>query len=182
MEATMSETDQRLLLLASLRSLREFMRRQTSNDEDAEDLAQDLAVLVLAERGGRCDHEKFAVWCRGVARNVVAHQRRAEMRRRRRMESSKLEWGMPPDSCEDPEGYVMMREELVARVDGLDSGGRSLLRDRFILEETSAEIATRAHVSAAAVRMRIARLLVSLRAAEPKSELAPVTFVGSAGP
>jgi DNA-directed RNA polymerase specialized sigma24 family protein len=75
----------------------------------------------------------------------------------------------------------MMHEELVARfvapVDGLDSGARSPLLDRFILEETSAVNATRSHVSAAAVRMRIARVLVSLRAAEPKSEP-----VGSAGP
>ena len=177
----MTEPDRGLLFLASLCALREFVRRRTSDDEDAEDLLQDVAILVLADRAGRCDHDKFAVWCRGVAHNVVAHRRRAEMRRRRRMEDSRLEWSMPPDSCEDPEGYVMMREELVARVDGLDSAARSLLLDRFILEETAVEIATRSHVSAAAVRMRIARVLVSLRAAEPKRNPRPVAFVAPAG-
>jgi RNA polymerase sigma factor (sigma-70 family) len=140
------------------------------SQEDADDLAQDLALVILAHHTGPPDAEGFVGWCCGVARNLAAHRRRSEMRRLRAAENPVAAGGADSGAERDnPESSAMLRESLALKLDGLNPVALCLLRDRFVMEETSEEIAARLNVSSASVRMRIARLLAELRVDGEKS-------------
>jgi RNA polymerase sigma factor (sigma-70 family) len=128
-------------------------------------MVQDLAVVVLAHRAVPVEPQAFAAWCRSVARNIAAHRRRSQARRRvQRHDGGELEIdaaSTPPR--DDPERIAECKQLLASHVDGLDRGALALLFDRFVLEETSAEIGARLNVSAVSIRMRIARLVAALR-------------------
>ncbi len=164
----MIEDDRQTLLLSHRDTLGRVARRFATNAEDAEDLAQDLAIVVLAHHTGPPDAESFVGWCFGVARNLAAHKHRSDMRRRRRDEH---DVALEPDAAiapprYDPESSAIVRESLAMKLDGLTPVTLSLLRDRYVFEETSEEIAARLQISSASVRMRLARLLAMLRVVE----------------
>jgi DNA-directed RNA polymerase specialized sigma24 family protein len=64
------------------RMLREFILCLVPDPNDADDLLQEVSVVVLAKSEAPRDCEKFPSWCRGVARNVILHHWR---RRRKTM-------------------------------------------------------------------------------------------------
>jgi RNA polymerase sigma factor (sigma-70 family) len=165
------EDDRRALLLSHRDTIGKYVRRLAPTREDAEDLAQDLAIVVLAHNRGPPDAASFVGWCCGVGRNLAAHKRRSEMRRRRRVEDgANLEGGTEWTARQfDPEHNAIIRESLAMRLDGLNLVAVRLLRDRFVLEETSEEIAARSNVSSVSIRMRIARLLAVLHVEDEKS-------------
>lgn len=152
--------------------LRRFARTLASTDQDADDLLQDLAVAVLMHERGPADADRFAAWCRGVARNVAAHRYRSQARQRTQQEDRELRatYELGAGGSEDMERTVIAKEWLAARLDGLSARAQSLLRDRFVFEETPSEMAARLNVSAASVRMRLARLVAALRAQESNDE------------
>jgi RNA polymerase sigma factor (sigma-70 family) len=168
----MNDADRRRLFVAEQDALQKFIRRLVSKDGDAEELMQDLAVVVFAHRMGPPDSENFVGWCCVVARNLAAHRRRGEARRRSHHDDSgDLD---PPSSraspsAHDPEYTAALRELLAARLGELDAAGRRLFLRRFVLEYTPTEMAARSNVSAASMRMRVARLVAILRAVEQKS-------------
>ena len=152
-----------------------FALRISPNEEDAEDILQDVAVAILAHHTGPPDAEFFLGWCCVVARNLAAHKHRSEARRRR--ETVAMHLGGPSYTMQrdDPEGSTIARNRLRTRLERVNSIAISLLRDRFVLEETSEEIAAHLHVSSACIRMRLARILAILRvdrglvSAEPRT-------------
>ena len=164
----MDEAERRVLLVIHREALRRFARRFASNEEEADDLVQDLAVVVLAHHSGPPDRQNFPGWCFGVARNVALHRRRSRARARTRDEAGARE--QPAHrSPEDLERAAIARQRLAVHLDGLDVSALRLLRDRFVLEETPAEMAERMNVSAASIRMRVARLVTALRDSDAKS-------------
>ncbi len=165
----MDEAERRVLLAIHREALRRFARRLASSDDEADDLVQDLAVVVLAHHSGPPDPQNFPGWCFGVARNVALHQRRSRARARTRDEAGAREQPSSQRSPEDLERAAIARQRLAANLHGLDVAALRLLRDRFVLEETPAEMAERMKVSAASIRMRVARLVAALRDSDAKS-------------
>jgi RNA polymerase sigma factor (sigma-70 family) len=164
----MEEVDRRVLFVIHRESLLRFVRRLVSTDEDAEEMVQELALIVLTHRAGPADPNDFASWCRGVARNVAAHRRRAVARRRAREDGAgQIEPDATAGADGDLEQAAIARQRLEGRLNGLDVAALQLLRDRFVFEETPTEMAGRMKVSAASIRMRVARLVASLRKADP---------------
>lgn len=160
----MEEVDRRVLFVIHRDALLRFVRRLVSTDEDAEEMVQELALIVLTHRAGPDDAGDFAVWCRGVARNVAAHRRRSIARRLARED---ITHSGEPDTLsvasDDLERAAMTRQQLEGRLNGLDVAALKLLRDRFVFEETPTEMAERLNVSPASIRMRVARLVAALR-------------------
>jgi RNA polymerase sigma-70 factor, ECF subfamily len=132
---------------------------------DAEDLAQDVAITLLSHHTGPPDRDSFLGWCFGVARNLAAHRYRSETRRRKRTDDANLR-RCTDRMLDDPESCAMVRERLATKLDSLDSRAVSLLHDRFVLEETSEEIADRLNVSSASIRMKLMRIIAILRTDE----------------
>jgi DNA-directed RNA polymerase specialized sigma24 family protein len=103
-----------------------------------------------------------------VVRNVALHRRRSRARGRSRDEAGPGEEPAAP-APPDLERATIARQRLAARLEGLDVSALRLLRDRFVLEETPAEMAERMNVSAASIRMRVTRLVAALRESDAKS-------------
>jgi RNA polymerase sigma factor (sigma-70 family) len=167
----MNDADRRRLFVVHQDALQNFIRRLASKDGDAEELMQDLAVVVFAHRRGPPDPANFVGWCCVVARNLAAHRRRGDARRRSRYDPAGGFDRDPPSSASahDPEYTAALRELLAARLGELDPAGRRLFLRRFVLEYTPTEMAARSNVSASSIRMRVARLVAILRAVEQKS-------------
>jgi RNA polymerase sigma factor (sigma-70 family) len=165
-----NEADRAVLFVTHRDALLRFARRLSATDDDAEEMVQDVAVVVFSHRSGPPDPPNFAGWCCGVARHLAAHRRRSRARGyERHVDAAGLEDDPAVSTADDPEHAAIVRQELAARLDGLDTAAMTLLLDRFLLEETSSEIARRKNVSCASVRMRVARLVATLRAIDGKS-------------
>ena len=156
-------TRRRSLFVLYEKRLRRFARRLASSEDEADEIFQDLAVAVLTHRTGPDDQEKFAGWCCGIARHLVAHRRRSHARKPASIQNPNEldELASSPD--ENPERTAIVRQRLTFELAGLDVDALTLLVERFVLEETAAEMATRLKLSPASVRMRVARLVATLR-------------------
>jgi hypothetical protein len=66
----------------------------------------------------------------------------------------------------DPERMLAVQGRLLVGLDRLDEDALALLWNRFVLEETSVEVASRLKVSAVSVRMRLSRLVAGVRESE----------------
>ena len=69
----------------------------------------------------------------------------------------------PPFVDDDPEHMLAIQGRLEVGLDRLDEDALALLWNRFVLEETSVEVATRLNISAVSVRMRLSRLVAGVR-------------------
>jgi RNA polymerase sigma factor (sigma-70 family) len=169
-EASVNEADRAILFVTHRDALLRFARRLSATGDDAEEMVQDVAVVVFSHRSGPPDAEAFAGWCCGVARHLAAHRRRSHARGYGRHEDAAgVEEDPAVSTADNPEHAAIVRQELAARLEGLDTAAMTLLLDRFLLEETSSEIAKRKNVSCASVRMRVARLVATLRTIDGKS-------------
>jgi RNA polymerase sigma factor (sigma-70 family) len=152
------------LFLGHRRALTRFARKLVRNTEDAQDLVQDLGLLVTEHATGPSDEAHFRAWCRGMIRNIAAHHWRATARRFDHASPVGLDiLEYPEDEPHaDPEAKTDVREQL-GQLGALDDLSLELLRRRYILGETSCEIARSLRRSPESVRMKLMRLRVTLR-------------------
>jgi DNA-directed RNA polymerase specialized sigma24 family protein len=129
---------------------------------------QDVAVVVFAHDRGPPDAERFIGWCCAVARHLALHRRRSKARTASFNEC--LQNVTMPAIDDGPEPVAATRKRLETGLDRLDEDAVSLLWNRFVLEETSVEIASRLNISAASVRMRLTRLVAGVRESEKSTE------------
>jgi RNA polymerase sigma factor (sigma-70 family) len=151
----------------SVPMLRAFVRRFVSDREQASEVLQEVSVQILAGQGP-AEPERFAAWCRGVARHVISHQWRL---RRRALAEMPLEAELMDEISNpfaDPEGNLDARVWMARIIDGLDTEGLELLYRRYVLEETGKELADELSQSPAAVRMRLMRLRTAVSAHAPR--------------
>ncbi|HWZ92351.1 MAG TPA: sigma-70 family RNA polymerase sigma factor [Polyangiaceae bacterium] len=151
--------DRWLLFLDRAKSLYAYIRRRVDDQTDAEEVFQDLSLLVLRHRSGPKDVERFNAWCHCLARHVLAHHSRAKRRRANLLSRVELESaGFVTCHRLDPERAASARELLRILGKRLDPQARELLSQRYLLGESSEEIALRLEQSPTAVRMRLMRL------------------------
>jgi RNA polymerase sigma factor (sigma-70 family) len=164
----MDAADRRALFVANERAIRRAARRLSSTADDANDIVQDTAVVVFAHDNGPPDAERFVGWCCSVARHLALHRRRSEARAEALKEC--LQHDSPPFVDGDSGRLVATQRLLELGLDRLDEDALSLLWNRFVLEETSVEVASRLNVSAVSVRMRLSRLVAGVRDSEKSTE------------
>lgn len=152
----MEAADRERLFVRQIAALRNFARRIVRDEDSVDDLIQDVALTLLEHPRGPVDAESFPFWCRAVARHLSMHRRRSFARGCALHEAfGVLASGA---AAEDVERAVIVRELLAAGMQGLDETSQRLLVQRYVDGETSSEIAARRGVSAASIRMRLARL------------------------
>ena len=160
----MTPEDRRALFAMHHAELRRFVRRLVPSVDDADDLLQDIAVVLLGHHSGPDDADFFCPWCRGVARHLAAHRRRAFARRETSLAALAALGELSGDPAfADPERLALARQHMMANLDALDESARKLFFARFIAGETPAELAARCMVSPASMRMRLMRLRYALR-------------------
>jgi RNA polymerase sigma factor (sigma-70 family) len=145
-----------------LPSLMSYVRRLVSDSEIARDVMQNVSVTVLTAPEVPSNLEQFAAWCRGVARNVAASERRVRRRSESMIANDELETdASSPESS--PEESTNSRNVLESLVRELDANEFELLVRRYVLEEDSNELASELEQTPAALRMRLMRLRAILR-------------------
>jgi RNA polymerase sigma factor (sigma-70 family) len=167
----MDPVDRHNLFLANHAAIRRAARRFSSTVDDANDIVQDTAVVVFAHDCGPPDAERFVGWCCTVARHLALHRRRSEARALALKEG--LQLCALPFADADPERILAAQSRLETGLDRLDEDALALLWNRFVLEETAVEVASRLNQSAASVRMRLSRLIAGVRESEKSTEGAP---------
>lgn len=151
--------DRWLLFLDRAKSLRAFIRRRVADPTEAEEVFQDLSLIVLRHRSGPKDIECFGAWCHSLARHVLAHHFRTKRRRANLLSRVELESaGFETSHSVDPERAASARELLRLLGKKLDPKAAELLSQRYLLGESTEEIALRLAQSRTAVRMRLMRL------------------------
>jgi RNA polymerase sigma factor (sigma-70 family) len=156
------------LFLNQLDTLRGFIRLLVRDDDTANELLQDVAVVVLEHPDGPRDLASFPLWCRGIARHLTLHRRRTLARLASCVEA--LETFERNATIDDLERSLIARQELVAGLQALDESSQRLLFEHIIDGASSVELAARWNVSPAAIRMRLARLRSDLRSAAEAAE------------
>jgi RNA polymerase sigma-70 factor (ECF subfamily) len=147
-------------------ALRRFVRRLVPSEDEAEELFQDVAVVVIAHSRGPEDESSFPVWCQGVARHLAAHRRRSVARLRARLAPwDELDASVAASDEADPERLAITRQQVAARLVTLDESSLDLVFSRFVAEQTPTEMAERLNISPASMRMRLMRLRSVMRAA-----------------
>jgi DNA-directed RNA polymerase specialized sigma24 family protein len=168
-------------LMASLPMLKRYVRRLTGDEEHANEILQEVSLRVLATE---CPEEpaRHGAWVRGVARQVLAHDRR--MRRRAHAEQPFEEELLERfiDRAADPEAHIDARASVKRIVGDLDSEGLELLYRRYVLQESGRELADVHASSPAAMRMRLMRLrnIVAALARSARDALAFATTLSAA--
>src|SRR6185503_15173853 len=149
-------------LEACLPSLMLYVRRLVGDAEIARDVMQNVSVTVLTAPDAPSDSPQFAAWCRGVARNVAAYERRVRRRSQSMFPEEDVE-NERPDPETNPEESTNSRKVLRSLVRELGADEFELLVRRYVLEEDSNELASDLEQSPAALRMRLMRLRAILR-------------------
>jgi RNA polymerase sigma factor (sigma-70 family) len=157
--------------------LRFFMRR-TYEPEASLDLVAETFACAFADRE-RCrgaDQREQAAWLFGIARH-----RLSDFYRRGRVERAALDRlgfdrrAFTDDEYERAEELVdleMVRQRLVAGLDGLGEEQRVALRLRVVEERSYAEVASALAVSEQTARARVSRALRAMRDSQALSVLA----------
>jgi DNA-directed RNA polymerase specialized sigma24 family protein len=145
------------LLVACLPALQAYVRRLVGDGEAAKEILQEMCVRVLSGESPT-DRDRFLAWSRGIARHLIALGWR--MRRRAQAE---VPWedDLPEEvgrPANDPEGHLDARAALGRIMVDVDGRGFELLVRRYVLEETSTELARALVQTPAALRMRLMRL------------------------
>ncbi len=149
------------LFLQHRARLTRYVKRLMPEVQDPVDVVQEVGLRLLRQPPMPLCFDRFDAWCRSVARHVVLHELRSARHERKKLAALGLDGSV---NFWQPELQAEMRSTLVRRLKGVDAESCELLTRRYVLEQTSEEIAQAMNLSAAAVRMRLMRLRDSLSA------------------
>jgi RNA polymerase sigma factor (sigma-70 family) len=142
-------------------------RRETArvlrSSQDAEDAAQNAIIRAFRSRGRCLEPEAPQAWVRAIARNEALR----DLQRRSRGEEPREDLAELLDARDtDPIApgeavlHSLAARELLARIPVTD---RALLMRRYVLEQSSPEIAAELDLAPATVRVRLHRAIERLR-------------------
>jgi RNA polymerase sigma-70 factor (ECF subfamily) len=159
----------------TMQSLHRIARRLVSREQDAEDLAQEVWLTVLA----RPELRAHAGWLRLVARRVLWRLADREQARAQREETAARS-GLQEGALDEVEA-ASLREHLRVRVDSLDEPYRSVVRLHCFEELSIDEIARVFDRPSATVRVQLKRGRDALRERlERTTSGSPAARTGSA--
>ncbi|MCK6471587.1 MAG: sigma-70 family RNA polymerase sigma factor [Planctomycetes bacterium] len=162
MHATMiADCDSRLRLFLPVRAaLVRYLLILVRDLHDAEDLAQEVASVVLGESAPPSDPVRFAAWCRGIARNLALKHL---ARKRRQPTPVELRFFDSVELCAgeqaaSAEFWALRRRTLQECLQALPPTSRSVLACRYGGGESAMRIGKRIGQTPEAVRMLLYRI------------------------
>ncbi len=152
------------LLLRHRKMLADYVRCIAPTLPEAEDIFQEVGLLVLNHKTGPLDLPTAGAWLRGVARNVVLQHLRAQGRQRHLSSEEILDLVDRTWEEEDAEADIWndRRAALTACLQQLGSSDQQILKERYADGAASDAIAERLRRSPEAMRMKIMRLRQAL--------------------
>lgn len=146
--------------------LRAFVRALGADDVWVDDIAQEAFLVAYRRRDDFDPEADFGKWLRGIARHLVANERRKAARRSRLLHHSLIDLLMEAAPAEEaagiraPELFAAMRS-CVAQ---LPPRSRELLHCRYAQGENAVRLAERLRLQADAVRQSLVRIRVAVKA------------------
>lgn len=140
-----------------------YAYRRGATWDEAHDVAAEV-FTVAWRRGGAVPADAERPWLLGVARRVLANQRRGN-RRRLRLIDHVARNGAPPVSLPDPQTVADADPDLARALQGLADDDREVLRLIAWEQLTHAEIGALLDLTPSAVASRVARARERLRSA-----------------
>jgi RNA polymerase sigma factor (sigma-70 family) len=133
--------------------LLDYARRRAATPEDAADLVAETFLVAWRRLGNVPPGARTRLWLFGVARRLLANQRRGELRRDRLADRlrGELATAVASDAAPDPAGSV------VGALERLEEKDREVLLLAGCEELQPAEIAAVLGISAVAARSRLHR-------------------------
>jgi RNA polymerase sigma factor (sigma-70 family) len=130
--------------------------RLLSNEQDANDAAQEVFLRLFMHRAKFAGKSKYATWVHGIAVNTCLAMRRSRGRRQRHEHTSaEAEWeSRQPDRASTPQGLNL---DLMNMLEGLDEEDRALLILKYAESYDYEELAAIFEISVSACKMRISR-------------------------
>jgi RNA polymerase sigma-70 factor (ECF subfamily) len=152
-------------------SIARYIRRRVKNDDEAAELFQEVSILLLGHLGHPPLGQTFDAWCRGIARNVLAHHFRAQRRQASLLNRAAPEaHSLLAQAPHDPEHTFATRELLTRLFADIDERSRRLLIDRYLMGRSADEIAEQADQSPTSVRMKLMRVRGAVLKSRPKAD------------
>lgn len=132
-----------------------YVRRIAPIGCESADILQEVGLRLILRTDIEADRDHVTAWCKSVARHIVLHELRAA--RYERAKLSALDRASATDAWES-ERRAALRSTAMRELERMDSITRDLVLRRYVLEQTSQEIARDVDLSAPAVRMRLMRI------------------------
>jgi RNA polymerase sigma factor (sigma-70 family) len=152
-------------------SVARYLRRRVRDADEAAELFQEVSILVLRHPQAPASEQSFDSWCRGIARNAVAHHFRKQRRQASLLNRLEPEGHtLLAQAPEDPERTFATRELLEQTLANFDERSRRLLIERYFLGRSAEEIGEQVEQSPTAVRMRLMRARSTLQKRRPAAD------------
>jgi RNA polymerase sigma factor (sigma-70 family) len=132
-----------------------YANRIAPTGYEGADILQEVGVRLLCCNDIEGNRDHVTAWCKSVARHIVFHELRAA--RYERAKISALDAASTTDAWES-QRRAAARSTAARELERMDSTSRELVLRRYVLEQTSKEIARDVDLSAPAVRMRLMRI------------------------
>ena len=139
-------------------------RRLVRSDESAKDVVQEALLKISQNLAGLRNPDAYDAWSKQILKRCcIAHFRREA---RFREVNADVE-GVPSDAASsDPSAAeASRRADLIEAVASLGSGSREVVRMHYFFGFSVKEIAAAVHASVGAVKVRLYRARIELRAA-----------------
>jgi RNA polymerase sigma-70 factor (ECF subfamily) len=146
-------------------SLRAFIRSLGVEADWVDDLAQEAFIIAFQKRAVFEPGKDFGRWLRGIARHLVANERRKKARHARLLDGALTEAlieNAPEDEADTVDAGSLARalEECVGR---LPERSRGLLRRRYEENENASALSAHFGMTAEAIRQALLRLRVTVK-------------------
>ena len=154
-----------LLVREHQAGLRAFVRALGADEIWVDDLAQEAFLVAYRRQGEFRAGADFGKWLRGIARLLVANERRKSARHTRLLQAAVVDALAAAETAESREAG--RAAELVATMRGcvgeLAPRQRELLERRYTGGQNSSELAVAMRMSAEAVRQSLLRIRVAVK-------------------
>lgn len=152
-------------------SISRFIRRRVRDSDEAAELLQEVSILLLGHLGAPPAGQSFEAWCRGIARNVLAHYFRKQRRQASLLNRAEPEGHtLLAQAPHDPEHTFATRELLTRLLSSVDERSRRLMIERYLMGRSADELAAEDEQSPSSVRMKLMRLRGAVRKSQKEAE------------
>src|SRR5881628_2127567 len=141
--------------------LRAFIRALGVEADWVDDLAQETFVVAFQKQQQFENGKDFGKWLRGIARNLVANERRKEARRARILNGPLTDYLVENQNVEETAGAVESQQLIQAMNDcvaQLPERSRALLQRRYEANENASELSRVFLMSPEAIRQSLMRI------------------------
>jgi RNA polymerase sigma-70 factor, ECF subfamily len=147
--------------------LRAYVRSLGVDDIWVDDLAQEVFLVAYRRQADFKADADYGKWLRGIARHLVANERRKVARRSRLMHEGITDLLLTLSPAEDPDydsSFARLGPAMQECVEQLPPHCREMLDRRYARSENAGSMARQLRMTAEAVRQNLRRIRLAVKA------------------